>query len=315
MAFSQTKPVPAPSPTPSVLPAQKDLKDIKAKVEFIDGERIIEWSPSEVQMKLDESSAPPSFKVELTGKVRGSKNSYVVEKPSQPLKVGSGDQTTGNFTLQNEKTDFSVLEISDAGKLSTGKFRISISDWPAAEIILKGQAQIKPWSFVTGLGVSTINYTQTNVDFSSLNSLTATLKVNIDRKIGSNGIVAGFSGFFNLLQFSGTAVGANAFKFFGLNLKIGKMLKTLKEPWELGIHVGYYYLTMITNGTLGFNNVSGPELYPTISRKFNNGSQALVYFKFCPVSQQFTLLSLSNHEIAVGAQYRFAKKTKIQWLS
>lgn len=325
LSYAQTKPIPTSSPTPlpsvlptaipSAVPVLKELKDIKVKVEFITDEKVTEWKESEVELKMDESGNQPGFKIDLTGTVRNPGNSYLTEKPSKPLKVSSSQQVQTSVLIQSEKTDFSIMEIAEDGKLAKGTYRATVSDWPAAEAILKSNGQIKPWAFAAGLGVTTINFSQTNTDFSTLNSLTTTFKITVDRRLGQKGIVAGFSGFFNVLPLSGTAIGNNAFRFFGLNLKIGKMLKTLPEPWELGIHVGYYYLTMLTNGTLGFNNVSGPELYPTISRKFNNGSQALVYFKFSPISQSFSLLSLSNNEIAAGAIYRFVKKTKIQWLA
>lgn len=294
----------------------KELKDIKAKIELIDGPPLIEWEKKEFDLKLDDSSIPVVYIITLTGKSRDPKSAYTTEQRGIPIKVVDGRLTV---TIAAETRELDIIEVAESGKVDKNKYKITITDWPSAEVILKTaqENQInKPWFFGVGVGVSAITYSQTNMDFGTLNSVTPTVKLMVDRRLGEKGYVAGFTGFINTPPSSGNATGNNAFKFLGLNLKIGKIFKNLlPEPWEIGAHVGYYYLTMLTDGTLGFNNVYGPEIYPTITKKFNNGSQATAYFKFSAISQRVLLLSLSNNEIAAGAQYRFAKKSKIQWLT
>lgn len=95
-------------------------------------------------------------------------------------------------------------------------------------------------------------------------------------------------------------------RFFGANLRAGYVLPYFKDPWRVGIQVGWYYTTMLPIGDgFGFRNLMGPQLYPTFRRQFKNGMTLMSYFKFSPITNGLQFLTLGNRELAAGASMIF----------
>lgn len=83
----------------------------------------------------------------------------------------------------------------------------------------------------------------------------------------------------------------------------GPRLSLLPEPWRLSVYAGAYYTTMVTSAEgVGYHNVTGPQLYPVISRALAGGRSSLsAYFKYSPVFSGFSVLDLSaSRELATG---------------
>ncbi len=95
--------------------------------------------------------------------------------------------------------------------------------------------------------------------------------------------------------------------FLGSNVRGGYHLTPPKAPWKLIFGFGIYYTTTFSNQTIGYANVSGPQVYPILQRRFSADKVFSVYFKYSPVSDSFQLLNLSNHELASGISYRYKK--------
>jgi hypothetical protein len=67
---------------------------------------------------------------------------------------------------------------------------------------------------------------------------------------------------------------------------------------------GYYYTTMfVSPAAFGFENMTGPQLFPVIRRTLRNQDCILFYAKYSPVSSGSISLQPSSREIAGGITY------------
>lgn len=156
--------------------------------------------------------------------------------------------------------------------------------------------------FSVGLGGTLIQYRDTRV--SAFSETAITLRASVGTFWKTVGLDARLSGYYTLLPLSHT--GNYAAKFLGINLRFERALRWLPDPWRLGLAFGGYYATMsVDSDAFGYINVGGPQLYPTLRRQFANGSMGVFYFKFSPVSANFSLLQLASREIAAGITYVF----------
>ena len=118
----------------------------------------------------------------------------------------------------------------------------------------------------------------------------------------------GASGYFTILPLSSTSAASRSPRFFGLNARVGYVLPFVHSPWRLSLLVGIYYATMLSADTpsiYGFRNVSGPQVYPLLTRIFSLRHSAYVYGKYSPINNGISkFLSIgSNSEIAAGGGY------------
>lgn len=96
-----------------------------------------------------------------------------------------------------------------------------------------------------------------------------------------------------------------AARFFGINLRLGRSLSLLPEPWNLSISVGASYATMfVTQNAFGFGHLIQPQLYPTLRYTLKkSGDSALFYVKFVPLNEGF-VPKFSERELAYGGGWR-----------
>jgi len=318
-------PPPLPSPSPSAKPTAAPVAlinksteslptDFTATLKFLSGEDVIEWNAAGFTAKLtDEIGDSAGFEIELIlkGKIKDKAHSFMV---NYHRVVPESDGSFKYKTIQRAETiSIEVVEVNPNGTLKKGVYQVTIEHWTeAAKSLEVRRAQVKKFRLGLGVGATSMSFSETNSSIGTLSSIAVTVKLQADYLIGKGPWNLGLSGFYNALPVSG-ATGANQFQFLGMNLRIGKSMPWLKTPWELGLNAGWYYLTMITNGTFGFTNVSGPQLFPTLKRRFENGSSGSLYLKYSPIAASFSLMSLSNNEMAAGLQYNFAKKSKLQF--
>jgi hypothetical protein len=112
----------------------------------------------------------------------------------------------------------------------------------------------------------------------------------------------GLSAFGTAYQFSKSS-SVNA-RYLGVNTRLGYFLPPITPDLFLSFYAGYYFTTtFVTNDFFGYKNLGGPQIYPAIRKVLANGHVLSGYFKFSPVSSSFSLLTLSNREIAGGLAY------------
>lgn len=101
------------------------------------------------------------------------------------------------------------------------------------------------------------------------------------------------------------ATGSNV-QFFGGNLRLGYSFRPAEGDWRIGLYGGAYYTTMVGNLGYGFNNLIGPQLYPTVRYAINSGNAVFFYGKYSPIANGASLLSLDNRELALGGGWQHA---------
>ena len=164
---------------------------------------------------------------------------------------------------------------------------------------LKQEKEKKLFLF-PGLGVSSIRTVQTGKpDYSTL---AVTAKISANYRIVPRKWDIGLSAFGTAFQISKSSdVSA---RYLGLNTRLGYLFPALTTDLFLSLYAGYYFTTtFVTNDFFGYKNLGGPQIYPAIRKVLSNGHVISGYFKFSPVSSSFSLLTLSNREIAGGVAY------------
>jgi hypothetical protein len=159
-----------------------------------------------------------------------------------------------------------------------------------------------------GVSESKILYAQDQVP--SLNYWMHTLKGGLEITKSESKWAYGLSGYASLSP-SFTYPGQTShLKFFGLNLRAAYSL-IVKKRFQLSLAGGFYYVTTSAQDySGGFENLNGPQIYPSFRFKLKKGGVLTGYAKYSPVSSNFKLLSIDqNYEIAFGFSYFF----KQQW--
>jgi hypothetical protein len=121
-----------------------------------------------------------------------------------------------------------------------------------------------------------------------------------------------FSSFFTALPFGSTqytnrtgVVDEVKVRFLGLNLRLGYDTPLLSDPWKFQVCLGWYANTMfVTNDRFGYQWANGPQLYPTLSYRFEDRSILGGYVKYSPVLAG-TFYATINYELAAGLYYHF----------
>jgi hypothetical protein len=161
-------------------------------------------------------------------------------------------------------------------------------------------------SFSLGLGVTHMWYSQEGSTFSPATSFTEdtlTLKGSYLYKLAPPHWDIGLSAFVSTLTFD-PSIGGTTARSLGINARIGYNIALGHSPWTLSIMGGYYYTTMfVSPSNFGFENMTGPQLFPVIRRTLRNQDSILFYAKYSPVSAGSISLQPSSREIAGGFTY------------
>jgi hypothetical protein len=162
--------------------------------------------------------------------------------------------------------------------------------------------KIKRWFFSPALAYTSITTTQTGISDYSTTALTAKLSVNY--RLKPNVWDLGGSIFGTVWQLrKNKNIKAN---YLGANLRVGYLFPTWDDRLFVALYGGWYFSSMLVEGKqFGFQNVNGPQIYPSVRYSLDENQVVSGYFKYSPISNQLQLLSLSSREIAVGLTYSY----------
>ncbi|MBY0472618.1 hypothetical protein K2X30_15745 [bacterium] len=218
--------------------------------------------------------------------------------------------TDGRFIIEvpliGELTTLQMFAVGPLGKVEKEDIQIKMNDWKTFSESLRVQSPGAKFKFIPGLNFSYISYSESGRDTFSEIALTgkASLSYAFSKRWSTMG-----SFYITLLPLSSTT--RDLPRFLGLNFRIGYKLPFVSDPWDLTLLAGYYFTTMfVPSGNYGFQNMSGPQLYPVLRKNNPSGSSAYGYVKFSPVSNQLSLLRMSNREMAFGAGMSFPPNSK-----
>lgn len=162
--------------------------------------------------------------------------------------------------------------------------------------------KVKRWFFSPSLAYSSITTSQTGLTDYSTTALTAKLSLNY--RLKPNVWDLGGSVFGTVWQLSKNKnIKAN---YLGANLRVGYLFPTWDDRLFISLYGGWYFSSMLVEGKqFGFQNVNGPQIYPSARYSLDENQVISGYFKFSPIANQLQLLSLSSREIAVGLTYSY----------
>jgi len=215
----------------------------------------------------------------------------------------------GNFELlvpiNGPVTPVSLVSIDAYGSIEKSSYEIRFDDWTKFKEAMDAE-EATAGTFWMGLGPTFISYQETGIqDYSSI---VLTGKAGYSRPVFSPRWSAGFTGFATLLPLTENfSAGA---RFVGFNIRLGYHFLKIPPPWKLAIHIGSYYTTMyVNNDQFGFENATGPQLYPTVQRLLGNGHLMKGYIKLSPLATNASGFSFGSREIAVGLEYVLTTKS------
>lgn len=116
--------------------------------------------------------------------------------------------------------------------------------------------------------------------------------------------------FYTLIPLSSTSSKGHKPQFLGVNVRLGYVVPSVRDPWRLSLLGGIYYTTMIVSDDYGFTGLAGPQLFPVLRRSFDSKKSAFLYAKFSPISEGiFGFLDLKSREVALGGGFGWKLKS------
>ena len=265
-----------------------------------------EGSPPQLTTTIQGASDPESSLLDMSG-------------TSREIPLGPNGSFRLEVPISKSKTELTLIAINPYGKVSERHILLAANDWDVIQKEIHPPTTKKEpsrfhWSL--GLGVTHLDYSRTQLP--QLSSVLLSTSGYAEYWLKPDQWDVAFSGYYTPFSFT-TDPSGYSIEFLGLNARAGYVLPWIGAPWRLTLMVGLYYATTFTSspvGGFGYVNIGGPEIYPTLSRTLNSGARASAYFKLSPVSDQFTILSLANREIAAGLEYDFVPdRTGHSWLA
>jgi hypothetical protein len=266
------------------------LLEIKSSTQ-IEG---LQLDPQELEVKSEEDNGKKQDFIILKGSFTRPKWQLICQSETLTLSESGGFQIKIPLTDNQNLMDVSFQAVDGFGKTENEEITISISQD-------KEDAIQRKFLFTPEFGLTSINYIETGKPDYSETALTA--KFSASRLVFSQSWNLGANVFFTALPLQKNP--DQAARFLGINLRLGYVLPFIKSEWKVVVYGGYYFTTMfVEQNSFGFKNMTGPQLFPTLERRLNNGDSIRGYVKFSPViGGQFNILSISNRELALGGAY------------
>lgn len=198
----------------------------------------------------------------------------------------ASDRTSQNaafhtdILLTGTKTPVQLKAISPEGKLQAEDLVIVYPQFVGAALAANEIPSLGH-GWVMGLGVTSINYTQTSLP--SLSEVALTPKVSYQVPL-KNGWDFGANTYMTAAPLSTNQSNMTAY-FLGINARFGYKLPFIRSPWTLSVAGGGYFTTMFTSGSsFGFRNMLGPQVFPVLRLSVSKLNSLATYFKYSPVT-------------------------------
>lgn len=165
-----------------------------------------------------------------------------------------------------------------------------------------------------GAGVTTSTYTQTRVGSISMFALTGKVSARWAKRGSPWGIFGNtFVTAFNISSNPST----RQLQFLGSNIRGTYSIPFEKSRWAMSISTGLYFNTTFgMTGNFGYQNIMGPQLYPSVRFVDKAWNVWMAYFKFSPVSSRLSLMDSSgSRELGAGITYALKPDKKRQYFA
>ncbi len=275
----------------------------KIKPSHIDG---LSWRTSKAPVNFDEPS-PGTFRfsTSIQGRYAPKDKNLIIN--GMPIARSEHGDFALTLPVGSEAQEYQLYAVDDYGKAEEESIILEVKNWKRARKQLMGAQDEKPpnlnpSSIYFFIGGSMYRYQEPVTGPFSENGVSA--KLLFERALSSDQRYNFQLGsFFTALPLSSTHPDQSTLTFFGINGLVSYQTRWLKSPWSLSFSGGIFFVTSsASDSSFGFQNVMGPQLFPTLSRKFSSKSSAAIYFKYSPTGTKLSA-NLANHEIAGGISW------------
>jgi hypothetical protein len=237
--------------------------------------------------------------VTLKGVFGNATKDWALSNDKVIFETDEGGRFEVEVPLQGKVTYLKLMAIGPLGEIEKEKVAVYLKDYHEFKREAE-QRPVKKYFLSSGVGFTSLSFKDSRKpDFSQL-ALTG--KISFLTPVFPPRWDFGFTTYLTLVPL--TSNQPKSARFLGVNFRIGYVLPGVKDPWRVTLLGGLYYTTMfVSTGDFGFQNLAGPQLFPVVMRTFRNRDSALAYLKFSPVGTGFGLITLYNHEKAVGGAY------------
>lgn len=286
----------APTATISISPIDG------AKTGLTNPIRGLKWKSDTLEIKEGYSKGATSSYVVVEGTYQHpfQKIFYQLNSEYEPRELGANANFSFEVPLTTGVTPVRIIIMNAAVTVNTYTYHVTRNDaLNDDKTDGKDKAVNSKHRLAPSLGITSSSYSQSNGR--GLNQILLTFKSAYVYALAPPKWDLGVSMYFSLFPLSADIPNIWA-RFLGLNIRIGYS-KPLNDRWTLGLMGGAYYTTMLTSrdSKIGFENLMGPQIYPTISYLLDKSNTLGGYFKFSAVGSAFSLNSFSDHEIAFGS--------------
>lgn len=217
---------------------------------------------------------------------------------NEKVMIGENHEFTVTVELKYQKTRLEIIATGPQNEVERKSVYLRVKG--AGEDAEKTAPKIKP-TVVAGISMTTISHKESALD--PYSALATTGKISINYPLSPPKWDLGVTAFGTL--FSITKSHPEEARYIGLNARVGYLFPyESSSSWRFGLYGGLYYTTMIVNdGTFGFTNMKGPQIYPTVRKILDDGHSIAAYAKVSPVSGGFLISNTINREVATGFAY------------
>lgn len=263
--------------------AYADPAPTQARLESVNQIQNLTWDSEDILVETSTNPATPPIAI-LQGSYHRNEWSLIA-----PDETAYSDQSfTLRIPLKGKITDLEFNAVGPFGE----------TEYEKVQIIIEEAQPESPSLFSVGTGLTTLSMTQTSKPNFSMFGIT--VKSSYQKRFLSTPLDGQISGFITALSLARTPSDRSA-RFAGFNFRLGYLLYAPNPKWSVSLALGgYFATTWVSPNDFGFSNVYGPQLFPVIKRKLRDEKTLNFYFKISPVTDGFSVLSLSSRELATG---------------
>lgn len=228
--------------------------------------------------KMEIEHALPLNKISITIKGEYKRNNWQLINDNKPLATGTESGTDFSITvpIENPETDIEFAAAGPNGALETDTITVVIKDLEK----FQKAVPLKRFSFSPSLGISLINYKETNIaDFSEKAFV---LKMYSQYMIISQRLDAELTAGMTFLSIMKSQPD-RSIGFTDINGHLGYTLFFIPAPWKITIRGGYHYKNISgSTDIFSLRTLTAMEFFPVVTYKLNNSNSLFGYFKIIP---------------------------------
>jgi hypothetical protein len=199
------------------------------------------------------------------------------------------DEFVLTVPLTGIKTSILLTTVAHDGLTNREKVDFLFADYPTY-MAVQMERRRPGMGLSPSVGITQLSYTEAGVAPYSAVMLSG--KIGLQFALAPPVWDGAINIFGNLLPLIPDSSG-NVARFIGINARVGYVVKQVRDPWRLSLMGG-------SGNAFGFKDVSGPQFFPLIRRKFSDSRGVYGYIKYAPVAAGGRITSLGDRELALG---------------